>query len=96
MFSCDNFSKKLSVIRDRIDVETYDVRSRDVDAETRISDDDDERAYWFEMRFLDKEIERACWFSTRDVWNSWLIDADSCASIETAKTIEINDSDSEW
>jgi hypothetical protein len=48
------------------------------------------------MRLSNKEIERACWFSTRDVWNSWLIDADSCASIETAKTIEINDSDSEW
>ncbi len=82
-----------------IDVETYDaydVRFRDVDAKTRISNDDDERACWFEMRLTDKEIERACWFSMRDVWNAWLIDADLDARIETTKTADVDDFDSEW
>ncbi len=82
--------KKLFLIRDMIDVETYDV-----DARTNIWDNDDERACWFEMR-LDKKVERACWFSTRNVWNAWLIDADSDARIETAKTADVDDSDSEW
>jgi hypothetical protein len=83
------------VIRNMIDVETYDVESRDADAETRISNDDDERARWFEMRLTDNDIERACWFSTRSVWDAWLIDADSDARIETTKTIDVDDSDSE-
>ncbi len=89
MFNCDNFLKKFFVIRDMIDVETYDVKFRDVDAEARISNDDDERACWFEMRLTNKKIERACWF-----WNAWLIDADSDARIETMKTADVDDFDS--
>ncbi len=95
MISCDNFLKKFFVIRDMIDVKAYDVKFRSVDARTKISDDDDKRACWFEMRLLNKKIERACWFSTRDVWNAWLIDADLCAQAESAKTADVDDSDSE-
>ncbi len=96
MFNCDNFLKKFFVIRSVIDVETYDVEFRSVDAKTRISDDDDERACWFEMRLIDNKIERACWFSTRNVWNAWLIDADSNTRIETESAVDVDDSDSEW
>ncbi len=88
--------KKFFVIRDMIDVETYDVESRDADAETRILNDNDERACWFEMRMIDNEIERACWFSTRSAWDAWLIDADSDARVETTKAVDVDDSDSEW
>jgi hypothetical protein len=42
----------------------------------------------------DREIERACWFSTRNVWDAWLIDADSDARIETARTANVDDFDS--
>ncbi len=87
------------MIRDIIVVEAYDaydVKFRDVDAETKISNDDDERACWFEMRLTDKEIERACWFSTRIAWDDWLIDADLNARIETVKAADVDDSDLEW
>ncbi len=79
-----------------IDVETYDVKSRSVNAKARIWDDDDENACWFEMRLTDKDVERACWFLTRSVWDNWLIDADSDARIETTKTADVDDSDWEW